>query len=243
MELEFEHIAVGVWRFEDSVPVVVEALGGQPGRGGPSPGFDWKTWVFAGGGLLEILQPTGPPDGFLHRFLRSRGPGVHHLTFLVPDLREACDQVRACGFRIVGYDDSDPGWQEAFLHPREALGTVVQLGAASSEHMAEGYGWEPPPEQATAPDPVRLVGLRLSAPDAEQVLRLYQTALLGRATERPGEILFGWPRSPMRIAVSIDPSRPAGPLALEVETNREIALLDAEAPDGFGVRLQRSVPR
>jgi methylmalonyl-CoA/ethylmalonyl-CoA epimerase len=243
VELEFEHIAVGVWRFEDAIPVAVEALGGRPGRGGPSPGFDWRTWVFAGGGLLEILQPTGPPDGFLHRFLRSRGPGVHHATFIVADLRAACDHVQSCGFRIVGYDDSDPGWHEAFIHPRQALGTVVQLGWASPEHMAEGYDWEPPPEQATAPDPVTLAGLRLSAPDAGEVLRLFQKALLGEVTQRPGEIVLGWPRSPMRIAVSIDASRPAGPLALEVETDREIGLLGSDAPETFGVPIRRVVPR
>ena len=85
-----DHFAVGVRKYEDALPVVEGALGGRRIAGGPSGPFDWATWLLRGGGNLEIIVPTGPPDGFLHRFLDSRGPGIHHVTFYVPELRAAC---------------------------------------------------------------------------------------------------------------------------------------------------------
>jgi methylmalonyl-CoA/ethylmalonyl-CoA epimerase len=234
-----DHLAVGLWSFDDAVPVVVEALGGQLGRGGPSPGFDWRTWTFRDGGALEVIVPTGPADGFLHRFLRARGPGIHHVTFYVPDLREACDRAESLGYDIVGYDDSDRGWQEAFLHPKQASGIVVQLASSSPEHEAEGYGWDPPPQQAGAPEPVTLVGLRTAAPRAA-AQKLWGELLLGDCRERGGALLFDWPDSPMRIAVELDPALPVGPLSLEVETKREIPLLDRAPPASFGAPIARA---
>src|SRR4030095_6575510 len=93
------------------------------------------------------IEPAGD-DGFLHRFLAQRGPGVHHVTFKVPSTRAACDRARALGLNPVGFDDSDPGWIEAFLHPKESLGIVVQF--------AESRGGETEaqrPQQAAAGGP------------------------------------------------------------------------------------------
>ncbi len=235
-----DHFAVGLWSFDDAVPVVVETLGGRAGRGGPSPGFDWRTWGFRGGGALEVIVPTGPSDGFLHRFLRARGPGIHHVTFYVEDLREACERAESFGYDIVGFNDSDAGWQEAFLHPKQASGIVVQFASSSPEHESEGYEWEPPPQQARAPEPVTLVGLRTAAPSAAEALKLWREVFLGDCRERNGVLLFDWPGSSMRIAVEVDPDLPVGPLSLEVETEREIPLLDGTPPAEFGAPISRA---
>ncbi len=105
---------------------LVGELGGAPYHGGPSGAYTFGQWRFAGGGVIEILEPLGA-DGFLHRFLAQRGPGIHHVTFRVPSLREACDRAEKHGYKIVGFDDSHREWQEAFLHPKQALGIVVQI--------------------------------------------------------------------------------------------------------------------
>ena len=65
------------------------------------------TFVDAAGALFELLTPTAE-DGPLARFLRSRGEGLHHLAFEVPDLDAA--------LRVV-----------AFLHPSAARGVLVEL--------------------------------------------------------------------------------------------------------------------
>ena len=71
------------------MPWLVGELGGAPFAAGPGLGFRFWQLAFARGGLIEVLEPDGPPDGFLHRFLAARGPGIHHVTFKVPDLRAA----------------------------------------------------------------------------------------------------------------------------------------------------------
>src|SRR5262245_15300792 len=110
----------------DAPSVLVGALGGSPAHGGSSSQYRFGQWRFDGGGRLEILEPE-KPDGFLSRFLETRGPGIHHVTFKVPSLQDACGRARDLGYDIVGYDDSDPEWKEAFLHPKQALGIVVQF--------------------------------------------------------------------------------------------------------------------
>ena len=77
-------------------------------------------------------------------FSIAAGPGPHHVTFKVPDIAAAIDDSRGRGLRPVGVDLSDPGWKEAFLHPKDAPGIVVQLAEAPHE-------WDsPPPEDFPA---------------------------------------------------------------------------------------------
>jgi methylmalonyl-CoA/ethylmalonyl-CoA epimerase len=77
-------------------------------------------------------------NDFLHRFLANSGPGPHHLTFKVPDLREAIERARRFGLEPIGIDLNDPEWIEAFIHPKQATGVVVQLAQAPK-------GWSSPP--------------------------------------------------------------------------------------------------
>jgi methylmalonyl-CoA/ethylmalonyl-CoA epimerase len=88
-----DHLALAVRDVGDAVPFLVGALGGRAFEAGPGRGFRWWQWAFEGGGRIEILEPDGPGDGFLYRFLDARGPGPHHLTFKVSDLRAAAKRA------------------------------------------------------------------------------------------------------------------------------------------------------
>jgi catechol 2,3-dioxygenase-like lactoylglutathione lyase family enzyme len=72
----------------------------------------------------------------MYRFLAARGPGIHHVTFNVPDIVAAAERVRRFGYEVVGYNDEFAYWKELFLHPKQALGIVVQL--AEEHPMPEG---------------------------------------------------------------------------------------------------------
>jgi catechol 2,3-dioxygenase-like lactoylglutathione lyase family enzyme len=69
-------------------------------------------------------------NDFLRRFLARHGPGPHHLTFKVPKLVAALEECERFGLEPVNIDTSDPFWLEAFLHPKQATGIVVQLAEA-----------------------------------------------------------------------------------------------------------------
>ena len=117
-------------------------------RAGFNVGFGPAQLRFANGARIEILQPWQPEaNPFLRRFLDTNGPGPHHLTFKVPDLAAALER-RADGRASTRWASTcaDPMWKEAFLHPRQATGIVVQLAQAAGEWSApapEGFPTTP----------------------------------------------------------------------------------------------------
>lgn len=226
-DIVFDHIAIAFPRMADAPAVLVGALGGVPDGGAPSRAFNWGCWRFGGGGRIEIIEPRGA-DGFLHRFLAQRGPGIHHVTFKVPDLREACARAAAHGYKIVGYDDSHPNWKEAFLHPKQALGIVVQMTQSSG--VANPWRWQPPagPEN---PPPVTILGLRTRAQSRERARTQWELVLQGDCAEGAGgELIFRWPGSPMRIAVEITPADEEGPICIELDGSAPISFPDGAHP-------------
>ncbi len=226
----FDHIAIAIPRMAEAPAVLVGQLGGRPAYGASSRMYRFGHWRFHGGGRIEILEPAGA-DGFLHRFLRERGSGIHHVTFRVPSLLEACERARTRGYDIVGYDDSDPDWREAFLHPRQALGIVVQLAESSWSGDGGPANWTPPAGPPDPPPPVTIVGLRMVARSAERARRQWSETLEGQSVEEsPGELIYRWPGSPMRLAVEIDPSREEGPVAIDFASERQVTLPEGRHP-------------
>jgi methylmalonyl-CoA/ethylmalonyl-CoA epimerase len=229
-----DHVAVAVEKVAAVPPFLVGVLGARPDSGGPGPGYRFWQWRFARGGRLEVLEPDGPPGGFLHRFLASRGPGVHHVTFKVASIEVAMARAEAAGYAIVGASLEQPAWKEAFLHPKQAQGVVVQL--AESHPELEPPEWEQGrwpfpqlPEAAAAP--VDLLGLRLVARSAGSARRQWQDTLLGTCADAEGGLLFHWPDSPLRIAVDIEPdAAEEGPVAIELAPRADLALTDAPHP-------------
>src|SRR5207249_7074352 len=135
-----DHVALAVERWADAWPRYAVDLGGEWASGGQGPGFAPSQLRFANGAKLELIAPHRVEDNdFLRRYLDRHGPGPHHLTYKVADLAGALDAVRDAGFHPVGVDVSDRTWKEAFLHPAEACGVVVQLAQPS------GAGWKTPP--------------------------------------------------------------------------------------------------
>ncbi len=226
--VRFDHIAIAMARMADAPAVLVGELGGLPEAGGWSGDFRWGCWRFDGGGRIEIIEPAGG-DGFLHRFLARRGPGIHHVTFTVPSLRAACDRAQAHGYQVVGYDDSDPEWATAYLHPKQALGIVVQLAQSSAK--GEPRPWVAPPGPTNPPPPVTVLGLRMRAHSPERARVQWESVLEGEASPGPvGELVFRWPASPMRLVVVIDPSLDEGPIAIELGSRRAVSLPEGSLP-------------
>lgn len=235
--VRFDHIAIATARLADAPPFVVGQLGGLPDTNDGSGPYRFASWRFAGGGLLEALEPRGE-DGFLHRFLARHGPGVHHVTFKVPSLRAACDRAAAHGYEVVGYDDSRSDWAEAFLHPKQALGIVVQLAQSAGGERARP--WTGPPSPADPPPPVTLIGLRLRARSPERARAQWGELLQGELSEAAGGVLvFRWPGSPMRLTVETDSVAGEGPVCIEVATDRPLTLPAGPHPHLGAVFVRR----
>jgi methylmalonyl-CoA/ethylmalonyl-CoA epimerase len=125
----FDHVSMAVDDFASTVPVIT-LIGGRHHDGGyePKADFHWVQYDLPGGGRLELIRTDSTdPDHFIRRFIERRGEGLHHLTFKVRDLAEAVRRAGELGFTVVGYDDDDPRWKEAFIHPSSAAGVLIQF--------------------------------------------------------------------------------------------------------------------
>jgi methylmalonyl-CoA/ethylmalonyl-CoA epimerase len=84
-------------------------------------------FVQAANVLIELLEPTDPETP-VARFLERRGPGLHHLCFGTPDIREHLRDLRDKGVELID-ETPRPGahGEVAFLEPAAALGVLVEL--------------------------------------------------------------------------------------------------------------------
>jgi len=147
-----DHVAVAVEAWPMAWPRYVTELGADWSSGGVQLGFAPSQLRFANGARLEVLQPWQiEANDFLRRFLDRNGPGPHHMTFKVPDIVAMLDRMADAGFTPVSVDLRDPFWKEAFLHPKDATGVVVQVAQSDASFTTpapEGFPVERPPVPA-----------------------------------------------------------------------------------------------
>lgn len=237
---KLDHVACGVRRIGDCIEYVEGTLGAEPYEIGPAGDFRFAQLTFGNGARLELLEPIPLQGGagFMQRFLDSRGPGVHHVTFKVPSLSAAADAARACGYNVIGYDDSQPSWKEAFLHPREAQGLVVQL----AESHPELSSFEPNPQDFPTvvedrPGPMDLLGLLVSVHSEADAMHQW-SEFLGGSVERQGSrMVFSWVDSPLRVWAEVDAERPPGPRSLLLAGHPSRDLGPSPQPE-LGIRVQ-----
>lgn len=83
--------------------------------------------IDAGEAKIELLQPLA--EGKLEKFLETRGPGLHHIAFLVEDIDRQLTKLKKEGVELI---DEKPrrsigGSHVAFIHPRSMDGVLVEL--------------------------------------------------------------------------------------------------------------------
>ncbi len=196
---DLDHVAIATLDIRATLQAAVGELGGVVFHGGDGYGFRWLQTRLGTPGragttgmtieLLTVWQPD--VNDFLARFLERHGPGVHHITFKVRDIETALDRCAAAGVEPVGVNLDNPQWREAFLQPRQAHGTVVQLAQTSDEWQisdaidaAEVSGeatgtpvwWPTPPTRGK--HPVTLQRVVLGSPDRTAAAAFF-TGLLG----------------------------------------------------------------
>ena len=184
--IDLDHLAIASEHAWDNFERYRGDLGGRYVGGMQDPGFWWCQVRFANGMRVELLEPRGWEEfDFLRRFLDRNGPGPHHYTFKVPDLAAMLERVQAAGYEPVGVRMDDDEWQEAFLHPRQTPGIVVQLAHGPDEtdpaNDAEATVELPP---GRCPSPATLVRFHHLVASVDDALRLFEGVLDGEVTER-----------------------------------------------------------
>ena len=127
-DAKIDHVAIAVHDVARAIPIYADAFGARYLFGGDNTrqGFRWAQFTFPNGGKVEFVAPL-TPDGFVARFLAARGEGVHHITLKTEDIASALAAVRAGGLEPVMVNIEGRDWKEAFIHPKQALGVLIQI--------------------------------------------------------------------------------------------------------------------
>jgi catechol 2,3-dioxygenase-like lactoylglutathione lyase family enzyme len=207
--VDLDHVALGTADANAAIAALVGELGATLLWGGHGIGFrpvQLRVGDAHRGMTVELLEPWATEGrDFLARFLARHGDGPHHLTFKVQDFDATLDAVRASGRTPTGIERSDPTWLEAFVVPKEAFGTVVQIAQSDHGPFAEEFEqsaregphgnptwWKPPPPRAAEAAELRRVVLRT---DARADAEAFFGGVLGgeRAATQDGATELVWP--------------------------------------------------
>jgi catechol 2,3-dioxygenase-like lactoylglutathione lyase family enzyme len=101
-------------------------------------GFRFASYLMGSGSMLELIY-SADPKNFVNRFIERRGEGIHHLTFKVADIEATVKHLRSLGLNPFDINTSNPMWKECYLHPREALGTLIQFAEFPEEEWVRLY--------------------------------------------------------------------------------------------------------
>ena len=93
-------------------------------------------FIPAGDAALELLEATAD-DSPIAKYVSKRGPGLHHITLRVADIRSTLAALKAKGVRLI---DEAPregahGSLVAFIHPASAHGVLVELKEAQGSGL------------------------------------------------------------------------------------------------------------
>ena len=216
--VHFDHVAIATTDIAVALDVAVGDLGGIVVHGGDGYGFRWvQTHLGTAltGMTIELLVVWQPEvNDFLARFVDRHGAGVHHMTFKVHDLEAMLERAGKFGLHPTGVSLNNPQWREAFLQPREAHGTVIQL--AQTEYRAEDFTslvdraattgvaegtpvwWPAPPDRSI--ETIALRRVVLGSPERARARDFFAGFLDGEVTnDDESSTDLAWPGGALRI--------------------------------------------
>ena len=140
MKAVLDHVGIAVASLDESMAFFRDALGLEVSLVEEVSSQQVRAhFVQTGSTALEILEATGD-DSPITRFVKRRGPGLHHITLRVDDLPAALAELKQRGVRLI---DEVPrsgaeGARVAFIHPSSAHGVLVELKESGAERSREG---------------------------------------------------------------------------------------------------------
>lgn len=77
---------------------------------------------------IELLQPTSE-ESTIYKFIESKGEGIHHLCFKVPDLKAKTAELTLKGYKFIYTEPrvGAGGCLVNFMHPKSTGGVLIEL--------------------------------------------------------------------------------------------------------------------
>ena len=127
--MKIHHVGIAVESLRAAIPVFEKLLGNGPVSEEFVEDQKVRVAVFAlGDNRIELLEATAP-ESPIARFIKSRGPGLHHLTLAVANLSDALAGLERAGVRLIDGEPRTGAGKEsiAFLHPSSTAGVLIEL--------------------------------------------------------------------------------------------------------------------
>lgn len=126
---QIDHIGIAVNSIEESRKFYEEVLGLECYQIEEVADQKVKTAFFRIGEVkIELLEPTDP-ESPVAKFLEKKGPGFHHIAYLVENVNEAIMVSEAKGCQAIdkrGRKGAD-GMEIGFLHPKSTEGVLTEF--------------------------------------------------------------------------------------------------------------------
>ena len=122
-----EHLGIAVADLAEAERIFTDVLGVAPYKREEVASEGSSRRFQTGDSKVELLEATSP-ESAIARHLEKRGPGLHHVAFLVDDLEAELSRLEEEGYRVVtgpklGADNK----RIAFLHPSDTSKVLVEL--------------------------------------------------------------------------------------------------------------------
>ena len=79
-------------------------------------------------GKIELLEGFNK-DSPINKFINKRGPGIHHISFEVQNIKEAISKLKNKGIKLTtdNFKIGAEGYKVIFIHPKSTGGVLVEL--------------------------------------------------------------------------------------------------------------------
>jgi methylmalonyl-CoA/ethylmalonyl-CoA epimerase len=126
---EIDHVAIAVNDLEAAIAYYRDTFGCEVAHREvvESDGVE-EALLKVADSYVQLLTPTRD-DSTVAKYLAAKGEGLHHVGYRVDDCAQALASVKAQGHRVI---DEAPrpgsrGTTVAFVHPKTAFGTLIEL--------------------------------------------------------------------------------------------------------------------
>ena len=128
------HVAIAVKDLSASTALYRDTLGARVSQPLPQPEHG-VTVVFVElpNTKIELLEPLAAESPIAKFLERNPDGGIHHICYEVDDIIAARDRLKEQGARVLGSGEpriGAHGKPVLFLHPKDFLGTLVELEQA-----------------------------------------------------------------------------------------------------------------
>jgi methylmalonyl-CoA/ethylmalonyl-CoA epimerase len=124
-----DHIGIVVKSLDEALDLYVNTLGFKKSEmlTVEGPGKFRSVMVSLDALTIELMEPVDT-QGSIHKFLQTKGEGIHHVSILVDDIKKELNLLDSKGIRLINKEpEYVKGSLVSFIHPASMKGVLIEL--------------------------------------------------------------------------------------------------------------------